>query len=145
MIYIDKKSSVPLYLQLYQELKHELATGAATTISLQGPLRSRQTYFFMPVGGEKGMACYTSRTYEERRTIQELWEAGVQAKEIADKLDAPLSSIYSELRRGQDGSRLPNQRMRYNADLAQLRIQQSFERRGRRTGEGPERKGANRA
>lgn len=91
------------------------------------------------------MACYTSRTYEERRTIQELWEAGVQAKEIADKLDAPLSSIYSELRRGQDGSRLPNQRMRYNADLAQLRIQQSFERRGRRTGEGPERKGANRA
>ena len=91
------------------------------------------------------MACYTSRTYEERRTIQKLWEAGVQAKEIADKLDAPLSSIYSELRRGQDGSRLPNQRMRYNADLAQLRIQQSFERRGRRTGEGPERKGANRA
>ena len=91
------------------------------------------------------MACYTSRTYEERRTIQRMWEAGVQAKEIADKLNAPLSSIYSELRRGQDGSRLPNQRLCYNADLAQLRIQQSFERRGRRTGEGPERKGANRA
>ena len=91
------------------------------------------------------MAGYTSRTYEERRTIQTLWEAGVQAKEIADKLDASLSAIYAELRRGQDGSRLPNQRMRYNADLAQLRIQQSFERRGRRTGEGPERKGANRA
>ena len=31
------------------------------------------------------MACYTSRTYEERRTIQKLWEAGVQTKEIADK------------------------------------------------------------
>ena len=91
------------------------------------------------------MDCYTSRTYEERRAIQRMWEDGAKAKEIADKLDAPLSSIYSELRRGQDGSRLPNQRMRYNADLAQLRIQQSFERRGRRTGEGPERKGANRA
>ena len=89
------------------------------------------------------MACYVSRTYEERRTIQRLWEAGVQAKEIADKLEAPLSSIYSELRRGQDGSRLPNQRLCYNADLAQLRIQQSFERRGRRAGESPEQKGAN--
>lgn len=89
------------------------------------------------------MACYTSRTYKERRTIQKLWEDGVQAKEIADKLEAPLSSLYSELRRGQDGSRLPNKRMRYNADLAQLRIQQSFERRGRRTGEGPAQKEVN--
>lgn len=88
------------------------------------------------------MACYKYRTYEERRTIQTLWEAGVQAKEIADKLDAPLSSIYLELRRGQDGSRLPNKRLCYNADLAQLRIQQSFERRGNRPGEGPDRRGA---
>ena len=89
------------------------------------------------------MACYTSRTYEERRTIQRLWEAGVQAKEIADKLYAPLSSIYSELRRGQDGNRLPNKRLGYSADLAQLRIQQSFERRGRRTGGSPDQKGEN--
>lgn len=81
------------------------------------------------------MACYKTRTYEERMTIQEMWEAGAQVKEIADKLEAPLSSIYSELRRGQDGTRLQNRRLRYNADLAQLRIQQSFERRGRRTGE----------
>ena len=88
------------------------------------------------------MACYISRTYEERRTIQRLWEAGVQAKEITDKLEAPLSSIYSELRRGQDGSRLPNQRLCYNADLAQLRIQQSFEQRGRRARESLDRKGA---
>ena len=77
------------------------------------------------------MACYTMRTYEERTIIQKMWNDGAQAKEIADKLEAPLSTIYSELRRGQDGSRLQNQRLRYNADLAQLRVQQSFERRGR--------------
>ena len=88
------------------------------------------------------MACYTMRTYEERTIIQKMWNDGAQAKEIADKLEAPLSTIYSELRRGRDGSRLQNQRLRYNADLAQLRIQQSFERRGRRAG-GPEQKGAN--
>lgn len=80
------------------------------------------------------MACYTMRTHEERTVIQKMWNDGAQAKEIADKLEAPLSTIYSELRRGQDGSRLQNQRLRYSADLAQLRVQQSFERRGRRSG-----------
>lgn len=80
------------------------------------------------------MACYTMRTYEERTIIQKMWNDGAKAKEIAEKLEAPLSTIYSELRRGQDGSRLQNQRLRYNADLAQLRVQQSFERRGRRAG-----------
>lgn len=90
------------------------------------------------------MACYTMRTYEERTIIQKMWNDGAQAKEIADKLEAPLSTIYSELRRGQDGSRLQNQRLRYNADLAQLRVQQSFERRGRRAGKRMEQEGVNR-
>lgn len=88
------------------------------------------------------MACYTMRTYEERTIIQKMWNDGAQAKEIADKLEAPLSTIYSELRRGRDGSRLQNQRLRYNADLAQLRVQQSFERRGRRAGKRLEQEGA---
>ena len=88
------------------------------------------------------MACYNSRTYEERKTIQSLWEAGVSAKEIADTLEAPLSSIYGELRRGQNGSRLPNQRLCYDADLAQSRIQQSFERRGWRNRNSQAQKGA---
>lgn len=89
------------------------------------------------------MACYTTRTYEERMAIQTMWESGAQAKEIADKLEAPLSSIYLELRRGQDGSRLENQRLRYSAELAQLRIQQSYERRGNRTRKSPQQEGAN--
>ena len=74
------------------------------------------------------MAGYSFRSYEERQTIQRLWEAGASAKKIADALEAPLSSIYTELNRGQDGTRLC-----YNADLAQLRLQQSFEQRGRKT------------
>ena len=88
------------------------------------------------------MACYTMRTYEERTIIQKMWNDGAQAKEIADKLEAPLSTIYSELRRGQDGSRLQNQRLRYDADLAQLRVQQSIERRGRRAGKRLKQEGA---
>ena len=37
---------------------------------------------------------------------------------------------------GQDGTRLPDQRRRYNADLAQLRVQQSLEWRGRKAAKG---------
>lgn len=79
------------------------------------------------------MAGYSFRSYEDRQTIQKLWEAGASVKKIADALEAPLSSIYTELRRGQDGTRLRDQRLCYNADLAQLRLQQSFERRGCKT------------
>ena len=88
------------------------------------------------------MARYVFRTYEDRRVIQRLWEAGVQAKEIADKLGGPVSSVYQELRRGQNGSRLPNKRLCYDADLAQSRIQQSFEQRGRKPRKNTEQKGA---
>ncbi len=42
------------------------------------------------------MACYTSRTYKERKQIQELREAGAQAKEIAEKL-AALTAEAKEL------------------------------------------------
>ena len=86
------------------------------------------------------MATYKSLTYEERRTIQEMWEAGVRAIVIADKLEASVTSIYAELRRGQDGGRLPNQRLRYSADLAQERIQRAYEQRGRGAGSGAARK-----
>ena len=79
------------------------------------------------------MAGYSFRSYEDRQTIQKLWEAGASVKKIADALEAPLSSIYTELRRGQDGTRLRDQRLCYNTDLAQLRLQQSVERRGCKT------------
>ena len=81
------------------------------------------------------MACYTSRTYEDRKVIQRLWESGVKVEKIAANLGAPPPSINSELRRGKGGSRLPNHRLCYHADPAQLRSQQSFQRRGRKDGE----------
>ena len=81
------------------------------------------------------MAYDTSRTYEDRKVIQRLWESGVKVEKIAANLGAPPPSIYSELRRGKDGSRLPNHRLCYHADPAQLRPQQSFQRRGHKDGE----------
>lgn len=78
------------------------------------------------------MAKYTTRTYEGRKKIQSMWEDGATVKEIAEAMDAPLSTIYAELRRGRTEKRLPDRRPYYSADLAQRRLQEAIERRGNR-------------
>ena len=69
------------------------------------------------------MADYAFRSYEERQKIQEMVEAGLSAKEIATSLGISPSAVYAELRRGRDGTRLPDKRLGYNAELAQLSVQ----------------------
>ena len=78
------------------------------------------------------MAYYAFRTLEERQKVEKLWEDGLTPKEISADTGKSLDSVYAELARGQDGSRLTDQRLRYRAELAQLRVQQSLERRGKR-------------
>ena len=78
------------------------------------------------------MADYAFRTIRERTEIQRLWEAGATPKEIAASTGKSLDSVYTELTRGRDGTRLPDQRLKYSAELAQRRMQQSLERRGRK-------------
>ena len=78
------------------------------------------------------MADYAFRSFDERQKIQGMWEAGLSVQDIATEMELSLSSVYTELRRGYDGTRLPNKRRRYDADLAQLRVQESLERRGRK-------------
>ena len=73
-----------------------------------------------------------SRSYEERKKIRKMWEAGEAVTEIARKLNAPTRSIYAEMERGRNGARLPDQRLQYDADLAQRRWQEAIERRGNR-------------
>ena len=79
------------------------------------------------------MASYTFKSLEDRRRVENLWEKGRAPKEIAGELGTSVTVIYSELSRGRDGSRLPDQRLRYNA---QLRVQESLERRGKRKSSG---------
>lgn len=74
------------------------------------------------------MADYAFRSYEERQKIQEMVEAGLSAKDIAASLGISPSAVYAELRRGRDGTRLPDKRLGYNAELAQLSVQQGLER-----------------
>lgn len=81
------------------------------------------------------MADYAFRTLEDRQKIEKLWENGRTPKEISETTGVSVHVIYTELTRGQDGTRLPDQRLRYSADVAQRRVQASLERRGKRTGQ----------
>lgn len=83
----------------------------------------------------KQMATYAYRSISERQKIQSLWESGASVKEIAQDFDLSVSAIYTELKRGYDGTRLPDMRRRYDAELAQLTVQKSIERRGRKAAE----------
>jgi IS30 family transposase len=79
------------------------------------------------------VADYAFRTLGDRQKIEKLWEAGRTPKEISAQMGKSLTVIYTELPRGQDGTRLPDQRLRYSAELAQRRVQESLEKRGKRT------------
>lgn len=79
------------------------------------------------------MADYAFRTMEDRRGIEKLWESGRTPREISDTTGVSVHVVYKELARGQDGTRMADQRLRYSAELAQRRMQQSLERRGKRT------------
>ena len=81
------------------------------------------------------MADYAFRTLEDRQKIEKLWVDGRTPKEISASLDKSMAVIYAELTRGQDGTRLPDRRLRYSAELAQRRVQASLERRGKRAGQ----------
>lgn len=79
------------------------------------------------------MASYAFATLQARQKLQELWEQGMAVKDLSTALEVPLSTLYAELRRGRSGDRLPDQRLQYDATLAQLRMQQELERRGKQS------------
>ena len=68
------------------------------------------------------MADYAFRTIGDRLEIQRLWEQGYSPKEIAGTVGKSLDVVYTELSRGRDGTRLPDQRLRYSAELAQRNV-----------------------
>ena len=78
------------------------------------------------------MAGYKITTVEERKKIEELYAIGTPIKIIAEQTGVSASSIYCELKRGQDGKLDKNFRPKYSAELAQKNVMESLRRRGRR-------------
>lgn len=78
------------------------------------------------------MGTYTFRTLKERQEVQRLYEEGLTTEQLAAALNTTRASMLRELWRGyQDEVRLPDMRLKYDAELAQLRVQRSLERRGK--------------
>lgn len=79
------------------------------------------------------MATYLFKTLEERKKVQQLYEDGLSCTQLAEVLGVNPGAVRRELLRGyQDEARLPDMRLKYDAELAQLRMQRSLERRGGR-------------
>lgn len=73
--------------------------------------------------------------FDDRRAIASMYAESVRVVEIADKIGVSPSTIYTELKRGQDGVTLDkNLRFKYDPVLAQTRVQEGLRRRGRKKG-----------
>lgn len=71
-------------------------------------------------------------TYEDRKSIEALYTAGVSLADIATELGVHLATIYRELTRGGTGELDGNGRGGYSAELAQKTVQDNIKRRGHR-------------
>ena len=71
-------------------------------------------------------------TYEDRKSIEALYTAGVSLADIASELGVHLATIYRELTRGGTGELDGNGRGGSSAELAQKTVQDSIKRRGHR-------------
>ena len=74
---------------------------------------------------------YKYISYDQRKTIAEMWAGGARPLDIAEVLGVHVSSVYHELRRGVTGEQ-HNGRDVYDADIAQTTLNERFKRRGRR-------------
>ena len=71
--------------------------------------------------------------FADRKTIAAMYAASAIAADIAEKIGVSRTTIYAELKRGQDGVTLDeNFRPAYDPDLAQKRVQEGLRRRGRK-------------
>lgn len=72
---------------------------------------------------------------DDRKTIASMYANGAIAGEIAQKIGVSRTTVYTELKRGQDGVTLDkNFRPAYDPELAQKRVQEGLRRRGRKKG-----------
>ena len=71
-------------------------------------------------------------TLRERKILERRWERGDSAVQIAKDMGYASATIYTELKRGADGTLDKNKRKRYDAELGQAAFQEALRNRGRR-------------
>lgn len=92
-------------------------------------------YFRTRKEGENVPKQFKTVEFEDRKKIATMYADGAIAADIARQIGVSATTIYAELKRGQDGVTLDkNFRPAYDPDLAQKRVQENLRRRGRRKG-----------
>lgn len=77
------------------------------------------------------MGKYAYLTFDERREIERLHNAGTRTIDIASRIGRSADTIYRELRRGYTAERNENKGRKYSADVAQAAFQDCIAQRGR--------------
>ena len=86
--------------------------------------------------GENVARQFKTIKFDDRKTIASMYANGAIAGEIAQKIGVSRTTVYTELKRGQDGVTLDkNFRPAYDPELAQKRVQEGLRRRGRKKDE----------
>lgn len=75
---------------------------------------------------------YTYMTFDQRREIERLHNAGARTVDIAAHIGRSVAAVYEELKRGYTDERNENKQRKYSADLAQTVFQDNIGRRGSR-------------
>lgn len=92
-------------------------------------------YFQTRKEGENVPKQFKTVEFEDRKKIATMYAAGAIAADIARQIGVSATTIYAELKRGQDGVTLDkNFRPAYDPALAQKRVQENLRRRGRKKG-----------
>lgn len=73
-----------------------------------------------------------SLTLPMRRELARRWARGDKAAEIARDFGVSNATIYTEIKRGDDGTLDANMRPHYDAELGQKVFQEALRNRGRR-------------
>ena len=83
--------------------------------------------------GENVARQFKTIEFDDRKTIASMYANGAIAGEIAQKIGVSRTTVYTELKRGQDGV-TPDKNFRpaYDPELAQKRVQEGLRRRGRK-------------
>ena len=75
---------------------------------------------------------YSYMTFDQRREIERMHNAGIRTVDIAAHIGRSVAAVYEELKRGYTGERNENKQKKYSADLAQTVFKDNIAQRGNR-------------
>lgn len=78
------------------------------------------------------MNSYKCIELEDRKIIEELYNAGAKPHEIAARIGKSQATIYREIKRGEVSELNARFRPAYRAAVAEKRVNEAYRRRGRR-------------